>query len=496
MKSQFLNIFCSRFLLIIFFFCAVGYSQTKTIVPQILEFNKICAGDYNQFDATFNYSNFPIGSTFEIQLSDGSGSFANPISTTTLSTADISANQKKITFAVPATLIGSENYKLRVKEITSNFTSVSFAVKDPNNNNGTLNYFAAYYKSYEDVYFINDKLSIASMCPGGSVTLSIYNPTPNIQNSSPANYANIKYKWYKGSSVVLGQTGSSLVVNSPGTYYAVIDYSSCTDSNSQSNIVTVVESSGGVSSTSLSSSLGNPFCSDGSTSTILSLDSVGGNSFQWSKDGVKIPGATNKTLGVTQAGLYSLLVDFGGCLSTFTIDLKSFNLQSSINIPQNNNLEDGQTKEVIVTTTAVNPTFEWYKENILISGNSTNTFNVTSIGNYKVKIIPQSGCAIIKDIAFSFKSIVDLNAVKIPNLISPNGDGINDTWVIPEEYCVGTNTLIEILDSNGKVVFTTQDYLNNWPENVINFKQVNPVYYYILKSPDGKEKKGSITIVK
>ncbi len=121
---------------------------------------------------------------------------------------------------------------------------------------------------------------------------------------------------------------------------------------------------------------------------------------------------------------------------------------------------------------------------------------MTSAGNYKVSITQQTGCAIVDEVLFDVNSIVDLNVVQIPNLISPNGDGINDTWVIPQEYSVGSNAKIEIRNSNGELVFTSDNYLNNWPESPIEFKYINPVFYYFIKAQYGATKKGSITIVK
>ncbi len=491
MKFPILNKYFFCFLILVSTLTTIVYGQT--IAPQILPFDKICAGTFNEFDATFNHSGFPAGTTFEVQLSDNTGSFTNPISTTIVSSTDITASQKKITFAVPTTLKGSDVYKLRVKSSTG-FISSNFFVKDAVNVGGTLTYFPAYYKPYEESFFINNKQATASICTGGSVTLAIDNSTPTIPNSSPVNYSSIKYKWYKDNVVVSGATSSSLIAKSAGVYYVMLDYGTCTDSNFRSNSVTVTQSSGGTSA-SVVSSLGNPFCSAGGATT-LGLGSVTGNTYQWYKDNVKINGATTKTLLANQEGFYSVFVDFGGCSSTFTIDLKELKTVSSINIPDTNVIADGEIIKVIVTTNAASPTFEWYKNNTLISGITTNTYDVTSTGNYKVKITQQSGCAVVDEVSFLVNSVIDLNVVKIPNLISPNGDGINDTWVIPQEFSVGSNTKVEIRNSNGELVFTSDNYLNNWPESPIEFKQINPVFYYFIKPQDGATKKGSITIVK
>ena len=489
MKVSFVNTCFYSFFYFILTLNAVVLGQT--IAPQTLVFSKICAGKFNQFDATFNHGGFPASTTFEVQLSDNLGSFSVPVATTTLSITDVSVSQKTITFAVPTNLIGSDNYKLRVKSSTGIISS-NFNIKDPNNTSGTLSYFTAYFKPFEDVYYINNKQSKAFLCSGGNITLSIDNSTPEIPSSSPVNYSNIKYKWYKGTSVISGQTGPTLVVNTSGSYYVAIDFASCTDSNSRSNSVTVSETSGGTSG-AISSSLGNPFCS-AESNTILST--IAGNSHQWYKDNVKINGATSANYSTNQSGLYAVTIDFGGCKNTFDIDLKAFDIESSINIPVNSVILDGETKNIVVTTNALNPTFEWYQNNTLMSGNSVNTYNITNPGSYKVVVAQNSGCVVVDEINFELNSAVDSSVVAIPNLISPNNDGVNDTWVIPQEFSVGSNAVVVIMNANGEIVFTSDNYLNNWPENPIEFENINPVYYYIITPQNGKVKKGSITLVK
>lgn len=487
MKISILNSYLFCFLYLVLSLTTI--TQAQTIAPQVLPFDKICAGNFNEYNAAFNYSGFPAGTTFQVILSDSSGSFTNPVNTTTLTTTNISASQQDIQFAVPTNLIGSDNYKLRVKSSTG-FISGNFLIKDPINIGGTLNYFPAYYKAYEGVYFINNKKTSATICTGGNVILSIDNPTPNIQSSSPANYPNIKYKWFKGNTAISGQTGSSIVVNAVGSYYVIIDNGSCTDTNFQSNTVTVSQSAGGGSGF-VSSSLGNPFCPAGGATT---LSSITGNTYQWYRDNVKINNATNPTYSTNEEGFYSVRIDFGGCASTYNIDLKAYKTLSTINISNPSVLREGDTETVMVTTNAVSPSYEWYKDDALISGNNTNTYEVTSEGNYLVKVTQNSGCAIVNEIPFVVNQKPSLNNDEIPNLITPNGDGANDLWEIPKEY-INNNTEVIIMNSNGEVVFKTNNYSNSWPESSIDFKSVNPVYYYIMTAQNGEVKKGSITIV-
>lgn len=45
----------------------------------------------------------------------------------------------------------------------------------------------------------------------------------------------------------------------------------------------------------------------------------------------------------------------------------------------------------------------------------------------------------------------------IPNVFTPNGDGLNDTWVLPFE-----NASIIIFNTAGNVVYRANPYLNDW----------------------------------
>jgi gliding motility-associated-like protein len=134
----------------------------------------------------------------------------------------------------------------------------------------------------------------------------------------------------------------------------------------------------------------------------------------------------------------------------------------------------------------------------LISEATTNTFEASEYGEYRVVISQNSGCVVSEELLFSINEPVEQfpDVANIPNIVSPNGDGINDTWIIPVEFTSGTNTEITIISNRGKVVFSTTDYQNNWPQNPIEFSNVNPVFYYIIKVPDKDPIKGSITILK
>ncbi|WP_100611459.1 T9SS type B sorting domain-containing protein [Confluentibacter lentus] len=465
------------------------FSFTTTINAQIviakpnLGFTQACASPtFNTYNVTFSFSpesGLSPTNQFIIELSDASGSFTSPTTVFTSAQGTVTVSPATLSFSLPSTT-GGEAYKVRIKSTAPVATS------------SASNEFAAYYKIQDAPFSINNLIETGAYCAGGSYLLTIDNPGFG-SNDSPLQYPSLTFNWYRETSPttsVFVASGNSLAVSEPGTYFAETNYGTCT-SNSFSNRVTISQASSGVSS-SINSSLGNPYCiNEGSTT----LSTINGNSYQWFKDGTAISGATNQTYVTNEAGTYSVTTNLGNCVANASIDLQNNGFTSSIDVPENNILNEGDTLMATVTTDATNPEFEWYLNDVIIPGEMGSSYEVTQIGNYKVIINQTSGCIASNEFLFAVTEAFP-NVSRIPNLISPNGDGINDTWVIPQEYVAGTNTEVVILSSQGKMVLKTNDYQNNWPQNQIDFKDINPVYYYIITTQNNQTKKGSITVVK
>lgn len=473
----------------------------QTISPQRLPYNTICAGGphptipnaiFNEYQAKFVIDGFASDVVFVVELSNASGAFTNPIATIALNplpgTDPDTPTNKTLSFAIPTDLVGSDKYQLRVKSST-NVVSNSFTIFGTTSEKS----LPVYFKSFDKSFYIADKASSISFCSGGSVKLSVYED-PSNPDSSPLKFPQLKYNWYKNDVLIAGESSNSLDVKSSGIYFAEINYGPCTEINTRSQGVSVQSASGG-SGVSITSSLGNPFCSGSEKTT---LTATAGNSYIWKKDGVTIPNATGQTYLTKDTGIYTCDIDFGGCTATASIDLKN---TGTINA-NGNVIDDGDTLPinqgdaitVSTTTNASSPSYQWYLNNSAITGAIQSSLDITVAGNYKVNI---SGCTMSFKVTYG--TVIDFNVSKTHNIVSPNGDKINDTWFIQDDYS-NKNTHVTILNSFGEIVYETNDYdnYNGWPtpQSNIEFKNFNPVFYYIITPKDGSVQKGSITLLK
>jgi gliding motility-associated-like protein len=90
---------------------------------------------------------------------------------------------------------------------------------------------------------------------------------------------------------------------------------------------------------------------------------------------------------------------------------------------------------------------------------------------------------------------VKLKVFFIPNTITPNGGGINDTFEIPGLGRYVSNELV-IINRWGDQVFERKNYQNDWGAEGL----VSGTYFYILKVTDENGKqisfKGFVEVVK
>lgn len=111
----------------------------------------------------------------------------------------------------------------------------------------------------------------------------------------------------------------------------------------------------------------------------------------------------------------------------------------------------------------------------------------TRNGNYEIYLTAfyGNGCQVKQKIAVAQ---VDKDEL-VPNVFTPNGDGLNDTFV-PRITCLPVD--LKIYNRWGKLVYEQKNYQNNWGGEQV----VNGIYYYQLTSSKGQTWKGWVEIVR
>jgi gliding motility-associated-like protein len=127
-----------------------------------------------------------------------------------------------------------------------------------------------------------------------------------------------------------------------------------------------------------------------------------------------------------------------------------------------------------------------------LDGSSKEVHTYNQAGDYRVMLILTSNKGCVDTAYIDVMVIVD--ELDIPNVITPNGDGYNDKFVIDNIDKLVSSQLI-IYNRWGKKVYESNNYQNDWDGDNLS----DGVYYYVLKYEtyiESLELSGSVTIMR
>ena len=144
---------------------------------------------------------------------------------------------------------------------------------------------------------------------------------------------------------------------------------------------------------------------------------------------------------------------------------------------------------------------EW--ENALGESICTNCTNlhlrVTESTTYTVHLTNEYGCRSSDTVTLTVRTdCVDADFL-VPNIISPNGDGVNDFFYVLPQFDVDLKWL-RIYDRWGELIFSADDFNQKW-DGTFKGQPLNPgvyVYYLEVSCPNQSpyKKLGNVTIIK
>ncbi len=292
------------------------------------------------------------------------------------------------------------------------------------------------------------------------------------------------YQWKLNGNNVEGATDENITISDATAEGSYTVDGSLDTYNASSNALSVkLLTSETVSITST----GTIFCSSEEALTISTDTDLSTETFSWFKDGERLD-VTTETLVVNGVGTYQLVLDKNGCdlrsneiiISGLDPDLISLDVEGDIIFPKGGS----------ITVTATGGTsYIWADAdgNVL---STTDSMQFTEEGTFTLTANIDN-CQITKELTAMY-----LDTFKVPNVITPNGDGSNDQWVIPNSYSNKADVNVIIYTQNGVELMNETSYQNNWPGASVSFPKQNMVFYYVIKNATETLKQGTITVIR
>jgi gliding motility-associated-like protein len=118
--------------------------------------------------------------------------------------------------------------------------------------------------------------------------------------------------------------------------------------------------------------------------------------------------------------------------------------------------------------------------------------SVTTV--YSLDVTDNNECEVTGSIKVTVSAAT--SKILVPNAFSPNGDGVNDTWIITG-LSANPGATVDVFNRYGQLVFHSENYNKAWDGTFNGNPLPMGTYYYIVDAKNNEKKvAGSVTIFK
>ncbi|QKG79124.1 gliding motility-associated C-terminal domain-containing protein [Tenuifilum thalassicum] len=120
-------------------------------------------------------------------------------------------------------------------------------------------------------------------------------------------------------------------------------------------------------------------------------------------------------------------------------------------------------------------------------------FQTNTFLSIRVKADDGMGGVIEQPLLIVFR-LLSAESLRAANIVSPNGDGIFDTWIV-QNHQLYSDYDFYIYSSSGELVFKSKGYNTPWDGRRNGTLLPIGAYYYVVKSPEGAAMNGVISLI-
>lgn len=329
-----------------------------------------------------------------------------------------------------------------------------------------------------------------------SQQIDIYDtPQARFQNLPPANQfcrdANVtliaydstgyQFQWYRNGQLITGATQNRYVVQASGTYSFQVKIGNCTAFSPDYTAELYPE-------TPATFEPIPSLCQRNVTKLTLRGTPTGG---VFSGQGV-VSGTDQFDPSLAGVGSFPLTYTYTNEQGCKTVVEQTATVSPAPRLNAGPDLGFVRGESVVIQTQSDDDlTFEWTPATGLSSTTiQSPTAAPDQTTRYTVRATSAAGCQVEDDVL-----VTVWEALTIPNAITPNGDGTNDTWELPgiEFY---PNADVRIFNRWGTEIFVSKGYGTTFDGTYKGTRLPPATYYYVIQPNNGRPTlKGTLTLV-
>jgi gliding motility-associated-like protein len=185
-------------------------------------------------------------------------------------------------------------------------------------------------------------------------------------------------------------------------------------------------------------------------------------------------------------------INANGCVSDTMSQVVKVHPEPTVDLGADRIVLEGLGINLNPIVTGTGLTFQWTPDRYLSNNTQENPL-VTPSDNvaYTLTVTGPGGCTDHDDITLTI-----LKKLVVPNAFSPNGDGVNDKWVIPH-LDIYPGCVVEIYSRNGQLIYRSTGYAMPWDGKIKGSLLPVGTYYYVIDPKNGRTKfTGSLTLIR
>jgi gliding motility-associated-like protein len=310
-----------------------------------------------------------------------------------------------------------------------------------------------------------------AICPGDKVTL---------ETSQNPRWI---FQWQKDGDNIAKANSSQLNVTSIGSYNVVKSFNDQCVNDTTSAIVIVKYKK------DIDASIVKPKPTCLGDSMRLDITSSAARSFEWFFANTLL--ASTNPVYVKKKGVYFLKESpktalCNVALDSIVVSFEPLPLVAAVSAPVSICLRD---TAYLQTTGPNNWTYQWFRNQSILPNQINQLVAVRDTGNYYVQVSNTLGC---KNLSKAYRvNLKDdcrdpVTRLQVPEIFTPNADGINDTWLI-RNLDLNPESIVTVFNRWGEVVFYSDNYTTSPWDGTFRGRVVETgVYAYTIQLPKSK----------
>lgn len=228
----------------------------------------------------------------------------------------------------------------------------------------------------------------------------------------------------------------------------------------------------------------------------LNVNAPANTTYAWSPAaGLSATNIANPVATPNNATVYTVTATLGACVKTSTINI-GIKASPVVNAGPDKTIVDGASVQLEGSATNATAVL-WSPAATLTNANTfTPTATPTATTTYTMTVNNTDGCS------STDQAIVNVvpYCVKVLNAFTPNGDGINDRWLVTNGNACTNQVIVKVFNRYGAVVYENNNYNNDWDGKYKGKPVPDGTYYYVIQfrliSGRVVSEKGDVTILR